>query len=346
MRTGADIIKTLTPAPVPAYNAWNTIRTGNRNSTARDPSCPNAKESNKENTNGCDLRMEITTRTQKLNTTGNITNRTGSSELVCVGDNTTVIRPKFKNKTWSRKDATSTIKGRSRRRTGSLRTIHPGIAYPNVAMTNELFGGNSFSQSPGSYGGLTFGVHRDLMPPVYPGVMCANGPMPMRTQTPVPIPIMGHKSDNFAPHQLEGHGANMGVMPLSPINPYYHLHPPPPIDMYKAPFHSYYHPIYLQVNQIPILHRIHEIKNQVLYYFSSKNLGTDVYLKSLIDNRTGGVPLIELIKFKRLNAMTNNGRDITILQDVIKYECFPELELIQMSQGVGVRSIYWRNWVT
>ena len=352
MGTGADIIKKLTPAPMPTFNAWNTIRAGNRLKPEIDDSELDAKVSSKENTNGCEASLESAKRgpigrEHKLSAvmaTVKTTSDTDRGELVCVGENTTVVRPKFKNKTWSRKDATSTIKGRSRRRAGSQAAIHHTTTYPNVTMTSDLFGGGNFYQGPGgSYGGYAFGNPSDLMPPMYTP-MCVNNsiPMPMPTHMPGPIPMMGTKPDGYPISQGKGPDSFM-ALPPSPIHPYFHqLSPSPPIDRYQMPYHPYYHPAHIHVDPMSNPYRIQEIKNQVLYYFSPENLNTDDYLKSLIDRTTGGVLLTELIKFKRLNIMTNNGRDIIILQNIIKYECFPELELIQMNQGIGVRSKYWR----
>ena len=351
MGTGADIIKKLTPAPTPTFNAWNTIRTGNRIKTDRNDSEANEEVSSKENMNRYKGTLEAANRVHigkehkpgAMKTNVNTTD-TDRRELVCVGENTTVVRPRFKNKTWSRKDATSTIKNRSRRRTGSL-AVHSPTAYPNVTMTNDLFGGGNFYQAPGvSYGGYPFGNPVDLIPPTYPS-MCVNNsiPMPMPTHMPGPIPMMGHKPDGYPLPQGKV-SESFATLPPSAIHPYFHqLSPSPPLDMYQMPYNPYYHPVHARVDPIPSPYRIYEIKNQILYYFSPENMNTDNYLKSLIDHTTGGVLLTELIKFKRLNMMTNNGRDIIILQDIIKYECFPELELIQMEQGVGVKSKYWRN---
>lgn len=352
MGTGADIIKKLTPAPMPTLNAWNTIRAGNRLKSEGDDLELDAKGSSKENTNGLKDSLESAKRgpierEQKLGavmTAAKTTEDTDRGELVCVGENTTVVRPKFKNKTWSRKDATSTIKGRSRRRAGSHTAIHP-TTYPNVTMTNDLFGGGNFYLGPGgSYGGYAFGNLSDLMPPTYTP-MCVNNniPMPMPTHMPGPIPMMGTKPDGYPMPQGKGSDPFM-ALPPSPMHPYFHqLSPSPPLDRYQMPYHPYYHPAHIQLDPMSNPYRIQEIKNQVLYYFSPENINTDEYLKSLIDNTTGGVLLTELIKFKRLNMMTNNGRDIIILQNIIKYECFPELELIQMNEGIGVRSKYWIN---
>lgn len=354
MGTGADIIKNLTPAPMPTFNAWNTIRTSNRIKNEKIDSGLDEKLSSEQNINRREDKLETPNRVQlgkenkpeNMKTTAN-TSDTDSCELVCVGENTTVVRPKFKNKTWSRKDATSTIKGRSRRRTGSL-AKHSTTDYPNVTMTNDLFGPGTFYQSPAvSYGGYPFGNLVDLIPPTYPA-MCVNNsiPMPMPTHLPGPIPMMGHKPDSYPLPQGKVSDSFAPLLP-SPIHPYFHqLSPSPPLDMYQMPYNPYYHPAPTRTDPTTSPYRIYEIKNQVLYYFSPQNMNTDDYLKSLIDHKTGGVLLTELIKFKRLNSMTNNGRDIIILQNIIKYECFPQLEIIQMEKGVGVRSKHWRKEFT
>lgn len=344
MRSGADIIKKLTPAPMPAINAWNTTREENRMYTPNIVAEINANECTKENANRriaygdgsmlthalgkCEPAMA-----QKINKSST---KDQGCELVCVGQNTTVVRPKFKNKTWSRKDATSTIKGRSRRRAGTLRAMHSNVVYPNVATTNELFGSNKFGSSrTAPFESYPYGGQPDFIPLVFTAGMCPNGPMP------IPIPMMGNKQETIS-HQVDNHGINLRGTQAQyyPQFPFSH-----PADMLQIPFHPYYPPMHQHVDPVPLHYRIHEIKGQVLYYFSPENLNTDSYLKSLIDHRSGGVLLSELIKFKRLNSMTNNGRDIAIVQDIITYECFPELEIILMDTGVGVRSKYWRNWV-
>lgn len=348
MGPGADIIKELTPAPIPTFNAWNTIRAGNRPKIEGNELEFNASVSSKENMNRCKDSLESAKREpiggQKsgvVTTAAKNTKDTDRGKLVCVGENTTVVRPKFKNKTWSRKDATSTIKGRSRRRAG----WQTATTYPNVTMTNELFDGGNFYQGPGvSYGGNAFGDMSDLMSPTYtPMYVNNNIPMPMPSHMPGPISLIGTKPDGYPISLGRGSDSFMAIPP-SQMHPFFHqISPSPPIEQYHMPYHPYYHQAQIHMEPISNTNRIQEIKKQVLYYFSPENLNTDDYLKSLIDHTSGGVLLTELIKFKRLNIMTNNGRDIIILQKIIQYECFPELELIQMNHGIGVRSKYWKT---
>lgn len=353
MGTEVDFIKKLTPAPAPTTNVWTANRLGSKikamvqdgtgaekgTGDLRDARSRQGKENNKHG-HGCewdgiDVSSEKPGKLEKMGKAAvkSKNTDTGGNELVSVGQNATIKKPNFRNETWSRKNSTSTIKPRTKRKHGSLKLRDPA-AYRNLSTSDDLFGGTAMYQAPyGTYG--AYGGHRDFMPPS-PIVPMSHYPM-------INGPIVAPNTSRFPRY----HPDTINSIILQPVNPYYHPIPPsPPLDLYQ--FNPYYHQVHPQMDpmtQNHVSYIINEIRNQVLYYFSPENLRKDEYLKSLFDRKSGGVPLVELIKFKRLSTMTSNGNDLKLLQEVIRNECFPALELLYGAQGISVKLESWRNWI-
>lgn len=87
--------------------------------------------------------------------------------------------------------------------------------------------------------------------------------------------------------------------------------------------------------------RARAIFEQLMYYFSSENLGKDSYLRALFDPIDGGVPVIELLNFNRIRALTNSGKAIHDFLGAVR--CIPSLQLLDGGARVRLRS--WLTWV-
>lgn len=85
------------------------------------------------------------------------------------------------------------------------------------------------------------------------------------------------------------------------------------------------------------------IKKQILYYFSVENLCKDRFLRKLFDPETGGVPLREIAKFKRLALLS--GQNTGLIKRVIEEECADTLEVLLVKDEDAVRVDKWQRWI-
>lgn len=88
--------------------------------------------------------------------------------------------------------------------------------------------------------------------------------------------------------------------------------------------------------------QVHVIKIQLIYYFSTENLCKDLYLRSLIDADDGTIQLSNLMKFQRLQTLTNGGKDIKLVLQALTH---PELSHVEVLDGELLRLKSWKEWV-
>ncbi|KAI5952912.1 LARP4 [Candida jiufengensis] len=83
------------------------------------------------------------------------------------------------------------------------------------------------------------------------------------------------------------------------------------------------------------------IKKQLEYYFSTENLCKDTYLRSLFDLKDGKIELLKLLKFKRLQILTSNGKYNYLIIEVIN-----EIEILELlDNNKFLRLKNWQNWI-
>lgn len=96
-----------------------------------------------------------------------------------------------------------------------------------------------------------------------------------------------------------------------------------------------------QVNKKP-LSTLDKIKNQIEYYFSVSNLCKDIYLRNLINKKTGGIKLQDLIKFKRLKILTGSNTNI-LIEAIQKYQTDLHVQLINDNKEIRIEK--WKQWI-
>lgn len=151
-------------------------------------------------------------------------------------------------------------------------------------------------------------------------------------QRSIPEPITPHQSGQQAKIVTLNQCQLIFPPPMSTVHP-------PPQNLFYPRLESI-HPLYFYFPEEPTLTVREAVKRQVSYYFSDENLLHDKYLKSLFDKETGGIPLFQIGKFRRLDKLIRSN--LQYLAEIIVTDFQGELELLSTW---SVRTVDWERWI-
>ncbi|KAK6459696.1 uncharacterized protein RJT20DRAFT_5255 [Scheffersomyces xylosifermentans] len=373
--TDLDIIRCLSPAPIPRINAWSTcaLRKEKSTSSSSPDRTPEILTKSEEDEPRVVLSgLEANTEAATAKTTG-VDTKSEAPIYVSVGKNTIIKKPNFKRnkKVFTRKRRLSAMES-------------------DVSLFDHLWNNSRPAGIPG-YSDSDSETHK-VLPDRNMGLQAqseaetfsSDTSSPLAQSPPLPYVVkfdLRYYMEQSTSETEEFPEASMS--PLTTTFENFHLSDPEQsislgslhsneseeaIPFYCCiPTNGYSNNIQNQqfnteegnssiprtyIDSTPLLDRRQsngsmveskkiKIAAQLNYYFSIENLCKDTYLRSLFNPDNGGVELSELIKFRRMQIMT--GKNLKLLLNVIKSGVLPNLELVNDDKCVRIKS--WREWI-